>query len=88
MTENTINVSVENENDFSTNQQTIKRDYAPYRHVCYKICKDCGKMFITPDDDIAYYVNRFGKIPLRCLDCRARRREENDRKNNNQDVTE
>lgn len=51
-----------------------KLEFAPYRHVMYKICKNCGRIFIVPDNDVVYFVQKFGTVPQRCATCRNNRR--------------
>lgn len=52
----------------------FKLEFAPYRHVMYKICKNCGRIFIVPDNDVVYFVQKFGTVPQRCATCRNNRR--------------
>lgn len=51
----------------------IKRDYAPHRRVSYRICKDCGKMYVLTDGDAMYFLEKYKALPLRCEDCRKKR---------------
>lgn len=55
-----------------------KKETAPYRYAMYKICKDCGKMYAISDNDVVYFVQKFGTVPVRCPDCRANRRVSSD----------
>lgn len=70
MTENTMTENVLN--DSTTNP--IKRDFAPHRRASARICKTCGKFYIISDPDVVYYVQKYGTMPLRCEDCRAKNR--------------
>jgi len=54
-----------------------KVDVAPYRHAAYKVCKNCGKMFVISDNDIVYYVDKFKSVPCRCVECRELNRKNN-----------
>lgn len=49
-------------------------EQARYRRATYKICKDCGRMFVMADNDVVFFVNKYGSVPLRCPDCREKRR--------------
>ena len=55
-----------------------KKETAPYRYAMYKVCKDCGKMYAISDNDVVYFVQKFGTVPVRCPDCRAHRRVNSD----------
>lgn len=55
-------------------EKDLKPEFAPYRHVMYKICKNCGRIFIVPDNDVVYFVQKFGTVPQRCATCRNNRR--------------
>lgn len=52
----------------------LETEYAPYRHVVYKICKNCGKMFMMTESSVVYFVQKFGSVPTRCPDCREAKR--------------
>lgn len=58
----------------SETAKDFRQEYAPYRHVLYKICKNCGKIFIMSDNDVVHFVKKFGTVPVRCSECRADRR--------------
>lgn len=55
-------------------QKEFKRDFVPLRYCVHKVCKSCGRMFTMSDNDVVYFVQKFGKIPMRCPACRERRR--------------
>lgn len=55
-------------------EKDFKPEFVPYRHVMYKICKNCGRIFIVPDNDVVYFVQKFGTVPQRCATCRTNRR--------------
>lgn len=60
------NVTVETDGE---QKPLIKRDYAPHRRVSYRICKDCGKMYVLTDGDAMYFLEKYKALPLRCEDC-------------------
>ena len=33
-----------------------------------------GRIFIVPDNDVVYFVQKFGTVPQRCATCRNNRR--------------
>lgn len=53
----------------------FKRQYAPHRRVSYRICRDCGHMYVLTDSDAVHYITTYGQLPLRCEECRKRVRE-------------
>ena len=57
-------------------EKDFKPEFAPYRHVMYKICKNCGRIFIVPDNDVVYFVQKFGTVPQRCATSRNKHFEE------------
>lgn len=71
---NIINDAITNENENTST--SIKRDFAPHRRASTRICKTCGKFYVISDNDVVYYVQKFGTMPLRCDDCRAKNRTE------------
>jgi hypothetical protein len=50
----------------------------PHRRISIRICQDCGKAYVMSDNDLIYYVQKFGTIPLRCDECKERRRKMNE----------
>ena len=62
------------EENKTTAQPEFKIEYARYRRAMYKICKDCGKMFAISDNDVVYYVQKYSCVPIRCPDCREKRK--------------
>lgn len=68
--------AIENEN-VEENTTKFKRDYAPHRRVSTRVCKSCGKTYVMPDSDMAYYFTKFGTFPLKCEECRKKNREMN-----------
>ena len=54
-------------------QNEIKREFAPHRRVSYRICKQCGKMYVLSDNDAVHFLTKFGTLPLRCEACREKR---------------
>lgn len=58
----------------TTEKATIERDFAPHRRVSIRICKDCGKTYVITDNDVVHYVTKFNTLPLRCEDCRDKKR--------------
>jgi hypothetical protein len=61
-------------NQFETAENQIKRDFAPHRRVSFRVCKNCGKMYVLSDSSTLHYITKFGSIPLKCEDCRAKNR--------------
>ena len=55
-------------------EKDLKPEFAPYRHGMDKICKNCGRIFIVPDNEVVYFVQKFGTVPQRCATCRNNRR--------------
>lgn len=54
----------------------FKRKYTPHRRCCIRICENCGKVYVMSDSDIIYFAKTYEQLPLRCPDCRAKRRME------------
>lgn len=52
-----------------------KRDTVPYHHSLMRTCKICGKYFTMSDNDVIYWVTKFGNVPQRCPDCRVKKHE-------------
>ena len=48
-------------------EKDFKPEFAPYRHVMYKICKNCGRIFIVPDNDVVYFVQKLLNLPWTLL---------------------
>lgn len=63
--------NVETTNEVNT---TIKRDFAPHRRASARICKTCGRFYIISDNDVMWYIQKFGTMPLRCEVCREKNR--------------
>jgi len=57
--------------------KVFERDFAPHRRVSIRICKTCGNTYILNDSDAKYFIENFGSLPLRCENCREKRRKEN-----------
>lgn len=57
-----------------TETTTIKRDFAPHRRASTRICKSCGKFYVISDNDVMWYIQKFGTMPLRCENCREKNR--------------
>ena len=53
----------------------VKREYAPHRRTSYRICKECGKMYVLSDNDAIHYISIYGNLPLRCEKCREKKYE-------------
>lgn len=49
------------------------------RNEVYKkeICKDCGKIFGITNGENEWYKNRGWDLPIRCKDCRKKRKGQN-----------
>jgi hypothetical protein len=60
---------------------TPKREYAPHRRTSYRICKECGKMYVLSDNDAIHYISTYGNLPLRCEKCREKKYENDEKKN-------
>ena len=58
----------------TTASNTIKRDFAPHRRASVRICKTCGRFYIISDNDVMWYIQKFGTMPLRCEVCREKNR--------------
>ena len=41
-----------------------------------RVCKDCQEPFVLAEGEINFYASRSLAVPLRCLECRKRRRAE------------
>ena len=67
--------------DTDSNTTFVKRDYAPHRRTSYRICKECGKMYVLSDNDAIHYISKYGNLPLRCEKCREKKYEKMDNKN-------
>jgi len=68
------------ENAEATSAPTVKlfeRDFAPHRRVSIRICKTCGNTYILNDSDAKYFIENYGSLPLRCENCREKRRKDN-----------
>ena len=63
----------------TTTSNTIKRDFAPHRRASARICKTCGRFYIISDNDVMWYINKFGTMPLRCEVCREKNRTDDDK---------
>lgn len=61
------------ENEVHSEVSSFKRDYAPHRRSSIRICKECGEAYVISDNDIIYFVKKFGTIPLNCEKCRAKK---------------
>lgn len=62
-----------------SSKTVVKREYAPHRRTSYRICKECGKMYVLSDNDAIHYVNTYGNLPLRCEKCREKKYEKTDK---------
>ena len=58
----------------TTTENTVKRDFAPHRRASARICKTCGRFYIISDNDVMWYIQKFGTMPLRCEVCREKNR--------------
>lgn len=53
-------------------EQKVQRDFVMHRRASVRLCKECGKFYVMSDDDMIYYVTKFGSVPLRCPECREK----------------
>lgn len=74
MSEETKDVVVEEIVTDVAEKPHFKRELAKYRRCVYKICKQCGKMFVMADNDVVHYAKTYGQIPMRCPECREKKR--------------
>lgn len=56
-----------------------------YKDIVAKCVEvNCGKEFTTFADDVKFYLGKGLKVPKRCQACRAKRKEENRKKERQQ----
>ena len=87
-TTNGITVSEMEQVMESSQKEPRKRESAPYRHTSYRICKDCGKMYVLSDKDTVFYVKTYDSLPSRCKKCRNKRHKKSESNTENVQVEE
>lgn len=68
---NIMEKAVKERNENMVNEIT---EDSPKTSIMVKKCKDCGKYFIINYNEYIWFKNRDLKIPVRCNECRDRRK--------------